>query len=94
MNVMVRTVWHENGAGSCIPLRSRIRYWLPREKLLQCIFDPATGFQNERLLPHFQGKPQAAMKKKKKHACQTSINTHPDRAPEGKTAEGIEIIKR
>ncbi|RMJ03570.1 hypothetical protein CDV36_014899 [Fusarium kuroshium] len=38
--------------------------------------------------------PGSNEKEKRKHACQTSINTHPDRAPEGKTAEGIEIIKR
>ncbi|KAH6988204.1 hypothetical protein BKA56DRAFT_287320 [Ilyonectria sp. MPI-CAGE-AT-0026] len=28
------------------------------------------------------------MKKKKKHACQTSINTHPERAPEGRPQTG------
>ena len=32
-------------------------------------------------------------RKRKKHACQTSINTHPNRAPEGKTAIRVEIIK-
>ncbi|KAF6821845.1 hypothetical protein CPLU01_12358 [Colletotrichum plurivorum] len=30
--------------------------------------------------------------KKRRHACQTSIDTHPDRAPEGKTTDGDEII--
>ncbi|KAL0941216.1 uncharacterized protein CTRU02_203979 [Colletotrichum truncatum] len=32
------------------------------------------------------------MKKRKKRACQTSIDTHPDSAPEGKTTIGDEII--
>ena len=46
-------------------------------------------------LLHTQGKPQSAMKKKgkRKHACQTSINTHPARVPEDKT-DRVEIIKR
>ncbi|KAL7799902.1 hypothetical protein V8C37DRAFT_365928 [Trichoderma ceciliae] len=35
------------------------------------------------------------MKKELKgHACQTSIDTHPTNAPEGKTADRVEIIKR
>ncbi|UZP34187.1 hypothetical protein NXS19_002003 [Fusarium pseudograminearum] len=56
---------------------------------------PSNQIIHQRLLPHSQGKPQTVMKKrKKKHACQTSINTHPDRAPEGKTAIRVEIIKR
>jgi hypothetical protein len=38
--------------------------------------------------------PDSNEKEKKKHACQTSINTHPERAPEGKTAIRVEIIKR
>lgn len=34
------------------------------------------------------------MKKKTNcYACQTSIDTHPERAPEGKTTNGDEIIK-
>ncbi|KAL4415961.1 hypothetical protein CABS03_03168 [Colletotrichum abscissum] len=32
------------------------------------------------------------MKKRKKQACQTSIDTHPDRAPKGKTTIRDEII--
>ncbi|KAK2766402.1 hypothetical protein CKAH01_04685 [Colletotrichum kahawae] len=32
------------------------------------------------------------MKKGKRHACQTSIDTHPARAPKGKTADRDEII--
>ncbi|WJG37262.1 uncharacterized protein FOBCDRAFT_234189 [Fusarium oxysporum Fo47] len=34
------------------------------------------------------------MKRIRKHACQTSINTHPSHAPEGKTTAGVEIIKQ
>lgn len=44
-------------------------------------------------LLHAQGKPQTAMKRNKNHACQTSIDTHPARAPEGKSADRVEIIK-
>ena len=32
--------------------------------------------------------PQQATKKRKRHACQTSINTHPSHAPEGRPRQG------
>ncbi|KAL6824454.1 hypothetical protein J3E69DRAFT_292120 [Trichoderma sp. SZMC 28015] len=44
-------------------------------------------------LLHHQGKPQAAMKRRKR-ACQTSIDTHPTSAPRRQTTSRVEIIKR
>ena len=32
--------------------------------------------------------PQQATKKRERHACQTSINTHPSHAPEGRPRQG------
>lgn len=47
-----------------------------------------------RFLPRIAGKPTRAMKKGKETASQTSIGSHPARAPEGKTSRkiGVEII--
>ncbi|KAH7147943.1 hypothetical protein DER46DRAFT_580380 [Fusarium sp. MPI-SDFR-AT-0072] len=46
-------------------------------------------------LPHSRRQaPESNEKNKRKHACQTSINTHPSHAPEGKTTAGVEIIKQ
>lgn len=46
------------------------------------------------ILLHVRGKPWSAMKKRKKKACQTSINTHPASTPEGRPPTGSRSSKK